>query len=331
MGRGLSPERALFQGERPLPLVPACDHYAGNERFMLKALALQAQHAFAFDVTFDLEDGAVAGSELAQRQLVLDLLNDPRNASGRVGVRIHDHASPWWRSDIEALVKGAGRRLAHITIPKSASARQVAEVITCIQNACAVAELGREIPIHVLIETHTGLADAARIARLPWVRGLDFGLMDFVSEHQGAIPLSALRAPGQFEHALIARAKADLVAAALAHGLVPTHNVTIDIDDPARVAADARRARREFGFLRMWSIHPSQIEPIVAAFAPEDDAVDLACAVLVAARAADWGPVRHDGLLYDRASYRSLWQLLRRARQAGRALSDEAVARLFDD
>ena len=36
------------------------------------------------------------------------------------------------------------------------------------------------------------------IAATPWVQVLDFGLMDFVSGHHGAIPASAMRSPGQF-------------------------------------------------------------------------------------------------------------------------------------
>jgi citrate lyase subunit beta/citryl-CoA lyase len=54
-----------------------------------------------------------------------------------------------------------------------------------------------------------------------------------------------MRSPGQFEHALIARAKAELVAAALAAGVVPAHNVTLDIKNPYQTWADARRARAE--------------------------------------------------------------------------------------
>ena len=70
--------------------------------------------------------------------------------------------------------------------------------------------------MHVLIETHGALRDVWQIAALPGVESIDFGLMDFVSGHHGAIPASAMRSPGQFEHRLIARAKAEVVAAALA-------------------------------------------------------------------------------------------------------------------
>src|SRR5690606_17517505 len=100
------------------------------------------------------------------------------------------------------------------------------------------------------------------IAKLPWLQVLDFGLMDFISGHHGAIPASAMKSPGQFDHELLRRGKSELVAAALANGVIPAHNVTLDLKNIYQTYADARRARHEFGFLRMWSIYPLQIDPI---------------------------------------------------------------------
>ena len=67
------------------------------------------------------------------------------------------------------------------------------------------------------------------LQNFPWLQVLDFGLMDFVSGHHGAIPASAMRSPGQFDHRLLARAKSEVVAAAIANGVVPAHNVTLDL------------------------------------------------------------------------------------------------------
>ena len=137
-----------------------------------------------------------------------------------------------------------------------------------------------------------------------------------------------MKSPGQFDHPLVRRAKCEVASAALAHAVVPAHGVTLALDDPDAVRADARRAKTEFGFLRMWSIHPSQIEPIVRAFVPDASEVETAASVLAAAQDADWGPIRHDGKLYDRASYRYCWDVLQRARQAG-ALMPESAGRFF--
>ncbi|MET5115672.1 CoA ester lyase, partial [Burkholderia pseudomallei] len=80
--------------------------------------------------------------------------------------------------------------------------------------------------------------------------------------------------PGQFDHPLVRRAKLEIAAACHAHGMTPSHNVTTEVRDMRVVANDARRARVEFGYTRMWSIHPAQIRESVAAFAPraEDSA-----------------------------------------------------------
>jgi citrate lyase subunit beta/citryl-CoA lyase len=327
--RALHPQQALYEGERAAPVIAAVDHYAGAEHLLRKALELQAERGPLFDVTLDLEDGAPAGREREHADLVVELLRGPHNRFDAVGVRVHDAGHPHWRRDIDAVVRGAGRRVAHVTLPKATSARQVAEMVTYLQHACAEAGVKREIPVHVLIETHGALQDVARIAALPWLRTLEFGLMDFVSAHQGAIPASAMRSPGQFEHALVRRAKAEISAAAQAHGLVPVHNVTVDLDTPGAAHADALRARRELGFLRMWSIHPAQVDQILSAFAPEPGEAALAARVLLAGQAARWAPIRHEGVLHDRASYRFHWQVLQRARRSGQAVPQEAAAAFF--
>jgi citrate lyase subunit beta/citryl-CoA lyase len=166
------------------------------------------------------------------------------------------------------------------------------------------------------------------IAALPQVECLSFGIMDFVSDHYGAIPGSAMRSPGQFDHALVSRAKAEIAAACHAHGKCPSHNVTTEIRDASVVSRDAARAFREFGFTRMWSIHPSQIKPILAAYAPPAAEVDDASAILLAARAVNWGPTQYQGALHDRASYRYYWTVLQRAKLAGLPLTQGALSLL---
>ena len=170
------------------------------------------------------------------------------------------------------------------------------------------------------------LREAWDIAALPQVECLSFGIMDFVSSHYGAIPASAMRTPGQFSHPLVVRAKLEMVAACHAHGKVASHNVTTEIKDSAVVANDAQRAGAEFGFTRMWSIHPDQIKPIIKAFTPRLSEVNEATNILQEAMAANWGPIAQHGRLHDRASYRYYWTVLQRAKLAGLALPESAAA-----
>jgi len=282
-----------------------------------------------FDITCDCEDGAQAGAEAEHARMVVELVNGAENHFGRVGARIHDITHAHWQRDLEILVGGAGRRLAFVTIPKVRSAADAATQIAELRRVEAACNLDRALPVHVLIETHGALREAWEIAALDGVESLDFGLMDFVSGHHGAIPAAAMKSPGQFEHPLVARAKCAIAAAALGHGVVPSHNVTTELHDTQVVYADARRAREQFGFLRMWSIHPNQVQPIVDAMRPDFDEVDVASGILLAAQAAGWGPIRHDGRLHDRASYRYYWELLQRARNTGMELPGETRQRFF--
>jgi citrate lyase subunit beta/citryl-CoA lyase len=325
----LHPREALFAGEKPFPVIPACEHFAGSERMIGKALELQAKLGRVFDVTCDCEDGAEAGKEKQHAEMIVANLASPKNAFAMAGVRIHDYTHPHWKKDIEILVGGAGKVLAYITIPKSTSAAQVAEMIAFVRGEAAKKKLKREIPIHVLVETHGALHDAWPIAQLETVQVLDFGLMDFVSGHHGAINSSNMRSPGQFEHPLIVRAKTGIVAAALAHGVVPAHNVSLDLKNAYNVFRDAWRARNEFGFLRMWSIHPSQIQPIVDAMKPDLREVADASQILLAAQRANWGPIQYEGELHDRATYRYFWELLQKANVTGVALPADAAAAFF--
>ena len=321
----MHPSEVLFQGQRQPLLLPACDHYAGSEKLMRKSMALQQELGPLFDITFDCEDGASAGNERAHAELVAALVNGADNRFNRIGARLHDVTSPHFAQDVDIIVGAAAPRLAYVVLPKPDSLEDVLRAQDVVNQAAARA--GRDfLPLHVLIETHGALHDVYAIAALPQVESLSFGIMDFVSAHYGAIPAAAMRTPGQFTHPLVVRAKLEMVAACHAHDKVPSHNVTTEIKDSAVVANDAQRAAAEFGFTRMWSIHPDQIKPIVKAFTPRLAEVNEATNILLAAMAKDWGPIAHGGRLHDRASYRYYWTVLQRAKLAGLALPDAAAA-----
>jgi citrate lyase subunit beta/citryl-CoA lyase len=323
----MHPSEVLFHGKRQPLSLPVCDHYAGSEKLMRKSMVLQQELGPVFDITLDCEDGASAGAEEAHARLVGSLIASEDNRFDRIGARIHDLMSEFFERDLEIICKEAAKRLAYLVIPKAEGVADVTHAINII-NRVAKKHGRSHLPLHVLIETHGALADVHEIAALPQIECLSFGIMDFVAAHYGAIPSSAMRTPGQFTHPLVMRAKLEIAAACHAHGKVPAHNVTTEIKETAVVANDASRAAAEFGFTRMWSIHPDQIKPILKSLAPRSSEVNEASQILLEAQNRQWGPIKHNGRLHDRASYRYYWTILQRAKSSGLTLPDNVAALL---
>jgi len=111
----------------------------------------------------------------------------------------------------------------------------------------------------------------------------------------------------------VLRAKLEIAAACHGAGKTPSHCVVTEFKNAAKLQEAAEKACRLLGYTRMWSIHPSQIQPIVDAFSPSVAEIDQAIEILQAAQAAQWAPIRHDDTLHDRASYRYYWHVLERA------------------
>ena len=317
------PREILLGAQAAANLLPVCDHYSGVEVRMRKSLELQAQMqqelgACVFDVTLDCEDGAAVGQEKAHAQLVASLVKSSQEGC-RVASRVHavDHAA--FEEDIATIVGEAGLKLSHIMLPKVESVDDILRAARALERAS-----GAHIPLHALIESPAAVQQACEIAAHPRVQSLAFGLMDFVSAHAGAIPGSAMGVQGQFVHPLVVRAKLEISAACHAHGKVPSHCVVTELKDAAALQAAATKASSELGYTRMWSIHPAQIRPILAAFAPAMQEVQDANAILLAAAQEDWAPISYHGVLHDRASYRYYWQLLERAQRTGMALPEQA-------
>jgi len=316
----MHPRDALFEAQEQLPALPVCDHYAGVEVRMRKSLELQAELGPVFDVTLDAEDGAPVGGEAEHAALVVELALAAA-PEARVGVRVHPVDHPAFEADVATIAGKAGARLSHLMVPKVESVADVEAAVRALDAAGATA-----LPLQVLIESPAAVHRAFDIAAQPRVQSLSFGLMDFVSAHGGAIPSQGMGVEGQFTHPLVVRAKLEIASACHAHGKVPSHCVVTEFKDQAAFRRAALRAAHEFGYTRMWSIHPDQIRPVLEAFAPTEDEIATAAAIVAAAERAQWAPISHAGKLEDRASYRYYWQVLERAHQTGRALPPEAQA-----
>jgi citrate lyase subunit beta/citryl-CoA lyase len=311
---------------------------------MLKSLQLQLEYlqefgVCVFDVTLDCEDGAPVGGELDHANMVGALVNSARTATNlktnsearRIGVRVHAVEHCAFDGDVQVIVSAAAAGLSYVMVPKVESVEHVNRAVAAVDAATTPG--CKPIPLHVLIESPLAVSRAFEIAAHPRVESVSFGLMDFVSSHGGSIPVQAMGVGksdrelelDQFHHPLVLRAKAEIASACHSHGKVPSHCVVTDFHDPEAVERSARSAAQLLGFTRMWSIHPSQIRPILRAFAPDTADVDLAAEVIAEAQAQNWAPIALAGRLYDRASYRYFWQVLERAYLTGVALPSAAA------
>lgn len=310
---------SVLQTSRQAPRLPVVDHYCGTLERITKALALQAQLASelghsVMDVTLDCEDGAPVGGEHAHAEMVRDIALSHHASTGlKAAVRIHPTDHPSFEDDIATLAP-AFACLAHVMIPKVESVADVERAARLILAP---------LPLHVLIESAYAVSQAPAIAAHPRVASLSFGLMDFVSSHNGAIPAVGMTldaANGQFSHPLVLQAKLAIATACHAHGKVPSHCVVTEFKDTAALTTAASKAAKQLGYTRMWSIHPSQIKPLLAAFAPSEVDIAIACEMIPAAQAANWAPISFHNTLHDRASYRYYWQVLQAAYSSGVAL-----------
>jgi len=328
--------RDVLLGPAAVTPLPVCDHYCGMQSRMVKSLALQAELAqefgtCVFDVTLDCEDGAPVGAEKDHAFMVAELAENAWSASqkvphqipARMAARVHPVDHPAFAQDVEIIVGRAAQALCHVMIPKVDSLTNLDRALAHIDQAAMSSSRTTPLPIHALIESPLAVHHVADIAAHPRVESLSFGLMDFVSAHGGAIPASAMGTSelsrpedlDQFSHPLVVRAKLAIAGACHAFGKTASHCVVTEFKNTAKLKAAARYASRALGFGRMWSIHPDQIRPILAAFAPAANEVDQASRIVCAGHGADWAPIAIDGHLHDRASYRYFWQVLVRAHQ----------------
>jgi len=240
----IHPRRALFDSDSTTAELPVCDHYCGVEARMHKSLDLQAELGPVFDITLDCEDGAPVGGEAEHAHLVAEIVTSAANRFGRVGARVHPYGHAAFEGDVHTLIQRAGARLAYLMVPKPQNAIDVQRACDHIDHELRTHGMSTALPIHVLIETHGALREVQTIAAHPRVQSLSFGLMDFVSEHRGAIPAVAMGTTGainQFTHPLVLRAKLEISAACHAFGKTPSHCVVTEFKNQHAISEAAEQ------------------------------------------------------------------------------------------
>lgn len=229
-------------------------------------------------VVLDLEDAVAPAGKPGARAGVASML--ARSAElERIVVRINDASTPWFEDDL-AMLREA--RAPAVMLPKA----ERPDTVAALRSACPT------LAVLPLIETAQGVLAAEALAAAPGVQRLVFGTLDFALDMDLQGPLAATLG--------LDFAAARLALASRAAGLPPpVAGVTVDLDDDDALRADLDRARAH-GFGAKLCIHPRQIAPVHALFAPSADELSWAQRVLAAADAAGAAAVQLDGRMIDK-------------------------------
>jgi citrate lyase beta subunit len=105
-------------------------------------------------------------------------------------------------------------------------------------------------------------------------------------------------------------ARSRIVAAAARYRLSTFDVPFLALRDEAGLATEALRVRAP-GFTAKLAIHPAQVPPILAAFAPAREVVDAARGIVTAFEGAGGAAIQVDGRMVDAPLYQSAKRVLR--------------------
>jgi len=237
---------------------------AANPRAIEKARTLAADM-----VILDLEDAVKAQDKTVARDAAIAAT---REGFGErlVAIRVNAADSPFFGEDIVALRQASPD---FVVLAKADDAKQVHDAVTLMTR-----------PVLAMIETARAVADVDAIA------GASAGLI------AGTNDLSAdLRVPALPGRPGLVYALQRIVLAARAAGILAFDGVYNRLEADEELARECAQGRA-YGFDGKSAIHPSQIEPINAAFSPGAAEI-LAAERLIAA--ATGGAERHEGRMIE--------------------------------
>jgi len=264
---------------RSLLFVPA-----SNARAVEKARGLAADA-----IILDLEDAVRDEDKARAREAILEAAAEGFGGRPLI-VRVNGPHSAHFSEDIVA-VRHCGADF--VLLAKTESAREIADAAELMNR-----------PALAMIETPRGVLAAETIA--PLSAGLVAGTNDLAA---------TLGVPADAGRAGLAYALQHLVLTARAAGIPAFDGVYNGLAADEALAAECAEGRA-FGFDGKTAIHPSQIEAINRAFAPDEAALEAARRLIAA---ASGGAERHEGRMIEALHVAQARALL--ARAEGRAES----------
>ena len=251
---------------------------ASNPRAILKARESDADL-----VVLDLEDAVKPGDKDSARAAAVAAVAEPWPMP--VAIRVNGTASSWHGDDVSA---AAASKADIVIVPRVSAPGEIETV------AASVAR-----PVAAMIETAAGVLAAPLVAKV--AAALIAGTNDLSAD---------LRLPA-IDRSSLSYALQSILVAARAAGIPAFDGVFNRLDDAAGLAAECADSRR-LGFDGKSLIHPDQIAPCHAAFAPSREEVDRATRLVAA---ASGGAERFEGEMIEAMHVAAARRLLDRQRR----------------
>jgi len=239
---------------------------ASNARALEKARTLDCDV-----VILDLEDAVAPDAKDAARAAAANAVREGGWGHREVVIRVNRLDTPWGVADVQAATEAEPDA---ILLPKVESATEVLHLEALMEGV----KPGSRTRIWCMIETPRGFLKLEEIVfASPKLGCLVMGFADLVKD---------LKAVETVERLPLHYAMSRAVMAARAEGIDVLDGMYPVIKDEDGLVRQCRQAR-EFGFDGKTLIHPSQIAPCNAAFAPSDAEVTQAQRIIEAFEAAE--------------------------------------------
>ena len=252
-----------------------------NPRALEKARALPADA-----LIFDLEDAVAPEAKETARAAIAAAVTAGGYAPRELVLRVNPIDTVWGHAD---LATAATLPIGAVLLPKVENAERVRLTLELLDALGAPPELA----VWCMIETPLGVLAAADIAAAsPCIGALVLGTSDLAND---------LHARPARDRLPLLTALGLVLLAARAHGRAVLDGVHLDLADAEGFAAACRQGR-ELGFDGKTLIHPDQIAPANAIFAPSVEEVARASrliAAYAAANASGKGAARFEGRLIE--------------------------------
>jgi citrate lyase subunit beta/citryl-CoA lyase len=263
-----------------------------NERALEKARTIETDA-----LILDLEDSVAPDAKAEARERVCAAATSGAYGYREIVIRTNGLGTEWHEADFAAAAKAGPDA---VLVPKVDSAEEVLQLVAALEAAGAP----EHTKLWAMIETPIAFLHVEEIAAAhERLTVLVMGVNDLVNETY------ARHVPGR---APVLASLSLAILAARAAGKVILDGVYNDVKNEEGFLAEAQQGR-DFGFDGKTLIHPSQVAPANAAFAPSEDEVEHAKVVIAAfeeAQAAGKGVVTVNGRMIENLHVRDAERIL---------------------